>query len=182
MLNQRVISFKRQFFTRWHTACSALWLSVVKRIWWIELSWCPKSKSKAIFLTIQNKGKYYNQPMITQTKKNKPPQVRDNAKALVKIEIMQFFRLLFSMVMTGWRWELRRIYIYIYIYKYYERKKGRNYISRQACFVNRFTLQGFQGYIYIYSTSGNNFLCKPKYLDWPHDLFCLVQKCTRTGV
>ena len=28
-------------------------------------------------------------------------------------------------------------------------KKGRNYISRQACFVNRFTLQGF--YIYIYS-------------------------------
>ena len=35
------------------------------------------------------------------------------------------------------------IYIYIYIYKYYERKKGRNYISRQACFVNRFTLQGF---------------------------------------
>ena len=22
-------------------------------------------------------------------------------------------------------------------------KKGRNYISRQACFVNRFTLQGF---------------------------------------
>lgn len=146
MLNQRVISFKRQFFTRWHTACSALWLSVVKRIWWIELSWCPKSKSKAIFLAIQNKGKYYNQPMITQTKKNKPPQVRDNAKALVKIEIMQFFRLLFSMVMTGWPWELRRIYIY------------------------------------IYSTSGNNFLCKPKYLDWPHDLFCLVQKCTRTGV
>ena len=34
-------------------------------------------------------------------------------------------------------------YIYIYIYKYYERKKGRNYISRQACFVNRFTFQGF---------------------------------------
>ena len=29
--------------------------------------------------------------------------------------------------------------IYIYIYKYYERKKGRNYISRQACFVNRFS-------------------------------------------
>ena len=27
--------------------------------------------------------------------------------------------------------------------KYYERKEGRNYISRQACFVNRFTLQGF---------------------------------------
>ena len=115
MLNQRVISFKRQFFTRWHTACSALWLSVVKRIWWIELSWCPKSKIKAIFLAIQSKGKYYNQPMITQTKKNKPPQVRDNAKARVKIEIMQFFRLLFSMVMTGWPWELRRIYIYIYI-------------------------------------------------------------------
>ena len=37
------------------------------------------------------------------------------------------------------------IYIYIYIYKYYERKKRRNYISRQACFVNRFTLQGFNG-------------------------------------
>ena len=75
-------------------------------------------------------------------------QVRDNAKARVKIEIMQFFRLLFSMVMTGWPGEIRRIYIYIY----------------------------------IYITSGNNFLCKPKYLDWPHDLFCLVQKCTRTGV
>ena len=60
----------------------------------------------------------------------------------------------------------RLIYIYIYIYiffflythiytdKYYERKKGRNYISRKACFVNRFTLQGFkiykQIYIYIY--------------------------------
>ena len=29
-------------------------------------------------------------------------------------------------------------------------KKGRNYISRQACFVNRFTLQGFK-YIYIYT-------------------------------
>ena len=45
------------------------------------------------------------------------------------------------------------IYKYIYIYiniKYYERKKGRNYISRQACFVNRFTLQGFNIYIYIY--------------------------------
>ena len=35
------------------------------------------------------------------------------------------------------------IYIHIYTLKYYERKKGRNYISRQACFVNRFTLQGF---------------------------------------
>lgn len=43
-------------------------------------------------------------------------------------------------------------------------------------------LENYGGYIYIYSTSGNNFLCKPKYLDWPHDLFCLVQKCTRTGV
>ena len=43
-------------------------------------------------------------------------QVRDNAKARVKIEIMQFFRLLFSMVMTGWPGEIRRIYIYIYIY------------------------------------------------------------------
>ena len=38
----------------------------------------------------------------------------------------------------------------IYIYIYYERKKGRNYISRQACFVNRFTLQGFYIYIYIF--------------------------------
>ena len=28
--------------------------------------------------------------------------------------------------------------------KYFKRKKGRNYISRQACFVNRFTLQGFK--------------------------------------
>ena len=36
------------------------------------------------------------------------------------------------------------IYIYVYVYKYYERKKGRNYISRQACFVNRFTLQGIK--------------------------------------
>ena len=35
------------------------------------------------------------------------------------------------------------IYIYIYIYIYYERKKRHNYISRQACFMNRFTLQGF---------------------------------------
>ena len=33
--------------------------------------------------------------------------------------------------------------------KYYERKKGRNYISRQACFVNRFTLQGFNERIFI---------------------------------
>ena len=63
------------------------------------------------------------------------------------------------------------IYIYIYIYieevcksifawnsaqyveaeqnKYYERKKRRNYVSRRACFVNRFTLQGFNIYIYI---------------------------------
>ena len=37
--------------------------------------------------------------------------------------------------------------VHIYIYKYYERKKGRNYISWQACFVNRFTLQGFNGFI-----------------------------------
>ena len=36
-----------------------------------------------------------------------------------------------------------------YIYKYYERKKGRNYISRQACFVNRFTLQGFNERIFM---------------------------------
>ena len=34
--------------------------------------------------------------------------------------------------------------------KYYERKKGRNYISRQACFVNRFTLQGFNIYVCMY--------------------------------
>ena len=54
---------------------------------------------------------------------------------------------------------IEQIYIYIYIYiyininKYYERKKRRNYISRQACFVNRFTLQGFvysSGVLYIY--------------------------------
>ena len=38
---------------------------------------------------------------------------------------------------------LKQVYIYIYLYKYYERKKGSNYISRQACFVNCFTLQGF---------------------------------------
>ena len=48
------------------------------------------------------------------------------------------------------------IYIYIYIYQtiyiyiffffffFFKRKKGRNSISRHACFVNRFTLQGFQ--------------------------------------
>ena len=39
--------------------------------------------------------------------------------------------------------------------KYYERKKGRNYISRQACFVNRFTLQGFDichGVLYVVDT------------------------------
>ena len=28
-------------------------------------------------------------------------------------------------------------------------KKGRNYISRQACFVNRFTLQGFNERIFM---------------------------------
>ena len=33
---------------------------------------------------------------------------------------------------------------------YYERKKRRNYISRQACFVNRFTLQGFKIFILLY--------------------------------
>ena len=45
------------------------------------------------------------------------------------------------------------VYIYIYIciniYMYYERKKGRNYISRQTCFVNRFTLQGFNERIFM---------------------------------
>ena len=58
--------------------------------------------------------------------------------------------------LTGWgsfvtlniKASLISIYIYIYVhkykYKYYERKKRRNYISRQACFVNRFTLQGFK--------------------------------------
>ena len=35
------------------------------------------------------------------------------------------------------------------INKYYERKKRRNYISRQACFVNRFTLQGFNERIFM---------------------------------
>ena len=33
--------------------------------------------------------------------------------------------------------------------KLWEEKKGRNYISRQACFVNRFTLQGFNERIFI---------------------------------
>ena len=28
-------------------------------------------------------------------------------------------------------------------------KKGRNYISRQACFMNRFTLQGFNERIFM---------------------------------
>ena len=42
------------------------------------------------------------------------------------------------------------IYIYIYIYINIMRgKKGRNYISRQACFVNRFTLQGFNERIFM---------------------------------
>ena len=39
--------------------------------------------------------------------------------------------------------------------KYYEGKKGRNYISRQGCFVNRFTLQGFDichGVLYVVDT------------------------------
>ena len=47
---------------------------------------------------------------------------------------------------------IHRLYIYIYIiyiYKYYERKKRRNYISQQACFVNRFTLQGFNERIFM---------------------------------
>ena len=47
-------------------------------------------------------------------------------------------------------WGKEKKKIYIYIYKYYERKKGRNYISRQACFVNRFTLQGFNERIFIW--------------------------------
>ena len=34
--------------------------------------------------------------------------------------------------------------------KYYERKKGRNYISRQACFMNRFTPQGSQQVCFVY--------------------------------
>ena len=37
------------------------------------------------------------------------------------------------------------VYIYIPVYIYYERKKGRNYISQQACFMNH--------YIYILSLS-----------------------------
>ena len=36
------------------------------------------------------------------------------------------------------------IYIYIYICKYFQRKKDATTFSRQACFVNRFTLQGFK--------------------------------------
>ena len=46
-----------------------------------------------------------------------------------------------------WVWQsesLDLVCLYICIYIYYERKKGCNYISRQACFVNRFTLQGFK--------------------------------------
>ena len=35
-------------------------------------------------------------------------------------------------------------YIYIYIYKHFKRKKDATTFSRQACFVNRFTLQGFK--------------------------------------
>ena len=38
------------------------------------------------------------------------------------------------------------MYIYINIMR---GKKGRNYISRQACFVNRFTLQGFNERIFM---------------------------------
>ena len=69
------------------------------------------------------------------------------------------------------------IYIYIYIYKYYEGKKGRNYVSRQACFVNRFTLQGFNVlglglyiyiYIYIYIVGGKRQI---NYQLVPIDLF-----------
>ena len=41
------------------------------------------------------------------------------------------------------------IYIYIYIYKYFKRKKDATTFSRQACFVNRFTLQGFNGRIFM---------------------------------
>ena len=41
------------------------------------------------------------------------------------------------------------IYIYIYIYKYYEREKGTQLHFRQACFVNRFTLQGFNERIFM---------------------------------
>ena len=37
------------------------------------------------------------------------------------------------------------VYVYVYIYKYYERKKRRNYISRQACFASL-----FRGLIYVY--------------------------------
>ena len=36
--------------------------------------------------------------------------------------------------------------------KYFKRKKGRNYMkrqARQACFVNRFTLQGFNERIFM---------------------------------
>ena len=39
---------------------------------------------------------------------------------------------------------LQLVYIYIYIYKYFKRKKDATTFSRQACFVNRFTLQGFK--------------------------------------
>ena len=36
-------------------------------------------------------------------------------------------------------------------------KKGRNYISRQACFVNRFTLQGFKP---LKSEAKQSFVCQ----------------------
>ena len=40
---------------------------------------------------------------------------------------------------------LVNIYINIYIYIYFKRKKDATTFSRQACFVNRFTLQGLMG-------------------------------------
>ena len=68
---------------------------------------------------------------------------------------------------TGYRYIYIYIYIYIYVCmyvgslqvdfrveaeqnKYYERKTRCNYISRQACFVNRFTLQGFNERIFMW--------------------------------
>ena len=67
-------------------------------------------------------------------------------------------------VFCNWTSKLLK-HIYIYIYKYYERKKGRNYISRQACFVNRFTLQGFNIYIYIYILTLSSLNPKTKFLE-----------------
>ena len=70
----------------------------------------------------------------------------ENTRAKVKQRVRKFecsYSTLLFNSLTDCIYVYLCIYIYIYICRYYERKKGRNYISRQACFVNRFTLQGF---------------------------------------